>query len=168
MKVRYTKELLEEAVKDCYSFAELARRLGLSPEGSNPKTLKKKLELFNVDYSHFTGQGWNVGLKFKPRKRKKIEDIMTNDSSYQSYKLLTRMINEGIRERRCECCGRTEWNNKEIPLQLHHIDGNRHNNTPENVQILCPNCHAQTDNFCGRKNRITDDKNPNHKKKSSI
>lgn len=57
MKVKYTKELLEENIKDCYSFAELARRLGLKPEGSNPKTLKKKLNEFNVDYSHFTGQG---------------------------------------------------------------------------------------------------------------
>lgn len=57
MKVKYTKELLEENIKDCYSFAELARRLGLKPEGSNPKTLKKKLDQFNIDYSHFTGQG---------------------------------------------------------------------------------------------------------------
>lgn len=57
MKVRYTKELLEDAVKDCYSFAELARRLGLKPEGSNPKTLRKKLEEYNIDFSHFTGQG---------------------------------------------------------------------------------------------------------------
>lgn len=54
-KVQYTKELLEEAVKDCYSFAELCRKIGLIPEGSNPKTLRKKLEEFNIDYSHFTG-----------------------------------------------------------------------------------------------------------------
>ena len=41
-RVKYTKELLEEKVKDCYSFAELCRRLGLATEGSNPKTLKRK------------------------------------------------------------------------------------------------------------------------------
>lgn len=58
-KVNYTKELLEEKVKDCYSFAELCRRLGLKPEGSNPKTVRKKMDEFGVDYSHFTGQGWN-------------------------------------------------------------------------------------------------------------
>lgn len=57
MKIKYTKELLEKNVKDCYSFAELARRLGLKPEGSNPKTLRKKLDEFKVDYSHFTGKG---------------------------------------------------------------------------------------------------------------
>lgn len=41
-KVNYTKELLEEKVKDCYSFAELCRKLGLKPEGSNPKQSERK------------------------------------------------------------------------------------------------------------------------------
>ena len=41
-KIKYTKELLESYVKDCYSFAELCRKLGLKPEGSNPKTVRKK------------------------------------------------------------------------------------------------------------------------------
>ena len=56
IRVKYTKELLENHVKDCYSFAELCRKLGLIPEGSNPKTLRKKMNEFGIDYSHFTGQ----------------------------------------------------------------------------------------------------------------
>lgn len=161
MKVKYTKELLEENIKDCYSFAELARRLGLKPEGSNPKTLKKKLNEFNVDYSHFTGQGWNKELKFKPKIAKKLEDIMTKDSNYQSYKLLHRLISEGVKEWKCECCGLTKWNGQPIPLELHHIDGDHSNNTKENLQILCANCHSQTENFRGKKNRINNDENQN-------
>lgn len=108
MKVKYTKELLEQNVKDCYSFAELARRLGLQLEGSNPKTLRKKLDEFNVDYSHFTGQGWNQGLKFKPKKKKSLDSILVKDSNYQSYKLLKRLISEGKKEQKCERCGNTE------------------------------------------------------------
>lgn len=153
MKVKYTKELLEEHIKNCYSFAELARRLGLKPEGSNPKTLKKKLEEFDIDYSHFTGQGWNQGLKFKPNPAKDLKDIMVKNSTYQSYKLLHRMIKEGIKEWKCENCGNTKWNEKLIPLELHHIDGDNTNHTLENLQILCPNCHAQTENFRGKKNK---------------
>lgn len=42
MKVNYTKELLEEKIKNCYSFAELCRRLGLNPEGSNHKGVSNK------------------------------------------------------------------------------------------------------------------------------
>lgn len=34
-----------------------------------------------------------------------------------------------------------------IPLELHHIDGDRFNNNLENLQILCYNCHALTNNF---------------------
>ena len=153
MKVKYTKELLEKNVKDCYSFAELARRLGLKPEGSNPKTLRKKLDEFKVDYSHFTGQGWNQGLKFQPKPAKTLDSILVKNSSYQPYKLLKRLIAEGRKEYKCECCGNTEWNGKPISLELHHIDGDRSNNTYENLQALCPNCHSQTDNFRGKKNK---------------
>ena len=166
-KVKYTKELLEQNIKDCYSFAELCRRLGLKPGGSNPKTLRKKLEEFGIDYSHFIGQGWNVGLKFKPRTAKDLSEILTKDSTYQSYKLLQRLIKENVKEYKCEICGNSEWMGKPIPLQLHHIDGEHTNNELSNLQILCPNCHAQTDNYAGKKNQIVES-NPNHKKVSSI
>ena len=166
MKVNYTKELLEEKIKNCYSFAELCRRLGLSPEGSNPKTLRKKLDLFGIDYSHFTGRGWNIGLKFKPRVAKPLDLILTENSTYQSYKLLKRLITEGKKEKKCECCGSIKWNGREIPLELHHINGNRTDNRLENLQVLCPNCHALTDNYRGKKNQIVES-NPNHKRVSN-
>lgn len=165
MKIKYTKELLEQNVKDCYSFAELARKLGLKPEGSNPKTLRKKLDEFKVDYSHFTGKGWNKGLKFKPRQAKPLTEILVSNSSYQSYKLLKRLISEGQKEHKCEKCGNTEWNGQPIPLELHHIDGDHSNNTLNNLQVLCANCHAQTNNFRGKKNRKSiDEEFKNHKK----
>ena len=50
----------------------------------------------------------------------------------------------------CEVCGLSEWLGKEIPLELHHIDGKRNNNEDNNLQVVCPNCHSQTDNFCGK------------------
>lgn len=60
------------------------------------------------------------------------------------------------REEKCEICGLKEWQNKPILLQVHHIDGNRQNNELNNLQILCPNCHSQTDNWCAknRKDKI--------------
>ena len=44
----------------------------------------------------------------------------------------------------CWECGITNWNNKDIVLELEHIDGNSGNNTEENLSLLCPNCHSQT------------------------
>lgn len=132
-KVKYSKELLEENVKDCYSFAELCRRLGLKPAGSNPKTVRTKMDEFGVDYSHFTGQGWNVGLKFKPRIPKSLDEILVKGSSYQSYKLLQRLVKEHVKEHRCERCNNTEWEGLPIPLELHHINGEHTDNRLENL-----------------------------------
>lgn len=48
----------------------------------------------------------------------------------------------------CEECGQTSThNNKPLVLQLDHIDGDSDNNYPNNIRLLCPNCHSQTDNF---------------------
>ena len=68
-----------------------------------------------------------------------------------SEKIKKHLYAAGIKENKCECCGITEWNGKPISCQLHHIDGNPRNNKLENLQILCPNCHTQTDNY-GSKN----------------
>lgn len=69
---------------------------------------------------------------------------------YQTFKLHKRLIKEGIKEAKCDICGNTMWNNLPIPLQLDHIDGNPHNHKLENLRILCPNCHAQTETWCGK------------------
>lgn len=55
-----------------------------------------------------------------------------------------------LRGYKCEICGIKEWNGKPIRLEIHHIDGDRTNNNMDNLQILCPNCHSQTENFRGK------------------
>lgn len=70
--------------------------------------------------------------------------------SFSGDKFLRRYLIEK-RGRLCECCKNTTWLNKEIPLTVHHIDGNASNNLPINLQLLCWNCHALTDNY-GKKN----------------
>jgi hypothetical protein len=53
----------------------------------------------------------------------------------------------------CVMCGMgNSWNNKPITLQLDHIDGNSDNNFPNNIRLLCPNCHSQTDTFGSKGN----------------
>lgn len=61
-----------------------------------------------------------------------------------------RLIREGIKRRRCESCGRNEWSGRPIPLELDHINGRREDNRLDNLRVLCPNCHAQTDTYRGR------------------
>jgi len=63
-----------------------------------------------------------------------------------SSKLRKKLIEDGIKKNECEKCGINKWLSKLIPLELHHVDGNRFNNKLENLQILCPNCHSLTPN----------------------
>ena len=66
-----------------------------------------------------------------------------------------RLIKEGLLEDRCETCGLgPEWNDDLLVLQLDHRNGNPRDWHLENLRVLCPNCHAQTESFAGRnKNR---------------
>jgi len=50
----------------------------------------------------------------------------------------------------CWECGITDWNGKDIVLELEHISGNSFDNTEENVSLLCPNCHSQTFTYKNR------------------
>lgn len=50
----------------------------------------------------------------------------------------------------CSVCKQTEWMGKPIPLELDHIDGDSENNQRNNLRLICPNCHAQTQTYKGR------------------
>ena len=154
IRVKYTKELLEDKVKDCYSFAELCRRLGLKPEGSNPKTVRKKMDEFGVDYSHFTGRAWNKNPE-NPIYKGKYLPKLCEHSSLSSSNAKNLVFRLGLKQNKCECCGITEWQGNPIICELHHINGDPSDNRIENLQILCPNCHSQTDNFRSRNRKST-------------
>lgn len=57
------------------------------------------------------------------------------------------LINQKLKEWKCEICNIEKWNEKEIILELDHIDGNRNNNYLSNLRLICPNCHSQTDTW---------------------
>ena len=95
-----------------------------------------------------------LGLEFKIggfAKKIELSEILEGlHPSYQTLKLKKRLISEKVLDYKCASCGLFEWNNKEISLQLDHIDGNSHNHKLENLRLLCPNCHSQTDTWCGK------------------
>ena len=124
------------------SKAYMARELGC-----NPKTINPLLERLGISYE---GNKSGKGFSKESNKYVPLMEYLKISADIQSNKVRMKLLKEGYKEPRCESCGLTTWMNKPIPLELHHIDGNHHNNTLDNFQLLCPNCHAQTDSWRGR------------------
>lgn len=80
-------------------------------------------------------------------KEKLFEILDGKHPTFQPFKLKQLLLKHNIKENKCECCGISEWQGKPINCELHHKDGNRFNHSLENLTILCPNCHSQTENF---------------------
>lgn len=66
---------------------------------------------------------------------------------YQTFKLKNRLYSEGTKTNRCEICNIDSWNGKSIQCELDHINGNSSDHRLENLRIICPNCHSQTNTF---------------------
>lgn len=159
-KANWSKENLEKIVKESYSNAEVIRALGLKEAGGSYSHLKKYLKEYQIDTSHFSGQRWqkNPKLTDEDKMLNKLTDILKENTNYGSDNLRKRLVAAQLKENKCEICGITEWNSKPAPLELHHINGNHYDNRLENLQVLCCNCHAQTDTY---KRRMRVRTNPN-------
>ena len=84
------------------------------------------------------------------RKEQITKNFLTTNSTHTNSCLKIVLIDNLKWEKKCIICGLTEWNNKPLMMQLDHIDGNSSNNRIENLRLLCPNCHSQTDTYCGK------------------
>jgi Zn finger protein HypA/HybF involved in hydrogenase expression len=90
----------------------------------------------------------NLILCYDKNKRYKMAKNLEELTSTNAVK--NRIIKENLLEYKCDKCDIDEWLGNIITLHLDHIDGNNKNNTLSNLRFLCPNCHSQTDTYCGR------------------
>ena len=165
---QYTKEWLEELCLNSFSYAEVLRKAGRKQGGGTQATLRKKIEEYKIDISHFTGQRWQDSpnqTKSVNREKYQLEEVFCKNSP------VTQKVLRGYVERHsvikyecalCKCNG--NWQNGIISLELDHIDGENTNNEITNLRYLCPNCHALTETYRGRnkalKNKMCRDYTP--------
>lgn len=140
MKFRkeYSNEDVRNAAKEVQSMRALLKRLGLKAAGGNYANMKRKLQLLEIDCSHWTGQAWNKDQQLK---------------DWSDYKRASKLKPHLVKERghQCETCNLAEWLGNQIVLEIHHVDGDRTNNNPKNLRLLCPNCHSLTEFWRNKK-----------------
>ena len=136
------KEEIEQWIAEGKTKAQMARELGC-----NPKTINPVLKKLGLEYA---GNQGCKGLS-KPNGRElSLLEYLEKSIDIQSNKVRKKLLDEGYKEHKCECCGLTEWLGEPIPLELHHKDGNYFHNELDNFQLLCPNCHAKTSSYRGK------------------
>lgn len=146
----YSEEEFRQIVQNAVSMTDCCKKVGLSPNGSNGrKQIKKRCEELNIDYKHLQNSN-PVDKNYSYRYDYK--DILIENSTYSSRtRLKARLIHDGLLEYKCAICGNLGfWNNQPLSLQLDHINGVNNDNRLENLRLLCPNCHSQTDTFSGK------------------
>lgn len=134
------KKNIAQWIKENKTKAFICRELKCKPD-----TLDSYLKKMGFEYKGNMGA---KGQKTDLKRKTALEYL--ESTCIKSHTLKNKLIQDGIKEHKCEECKRTKWNGKKIPLELHHIDGDRYNNILNNIQILCPNCHAQTPNNSGK------------------
>lgn len=153
LKVNYSptfsKEELEEAVKNSYCFSNLIDNLGKTKTGAYLRIVKKYILFYQINISHFDPYKKIKENLLKTTKKFPIEYWLKYNSSIGSSDLKLKLYNAGLKERKCEKCNQGElWLGEKISLILDHIDGNNKNNVLDNLRILCPNCNAALPTHC--------------------
>ena len=117
--------------------------------GIHFQTFKRRAELLGV---YKPNQGSKGSKKGPYVNRIPTWEILDGQhSSYQTYKLRNRLIEEKILDYVCSTCGIDEYNGKQLSLELDHINGIRHDHRVDNLRLLCPNCHSQTKTYRKKK-----------------
>lgn len=141
MKQNHKDKISDDRIVECYN---------------NGITLHEAAAELSMSVVSLWRRAKNINLKWSKIKRQSVKKIDLLEilegkhPSYQTFKLRNRLIAEGIKTNTCEICNITEWNGSKLSMQLDHIDGNSHNHLLSNLRMICPNCHSQTETYCGK------------------
>jgi len=110
-----------------------------------PETLNSYLDKMGIIYG---GNKGGKNIKISNDRKTALE--YSKSTCVKSNLLKNKLIEDNVKKHKCENCDLHMWMGKLIPIELHHIDGNKYNNKFTNLQILCPNCHSLTENNSGK------------------
>lgn len=150
----YTKNGLSEIIEKSKTLHEVLKKHGRNNSSNSYKTLKRKIEKWDIDTSHFLTKREVILKNQKNGKLKKYSDdeIFTENSNV-SRQTLKKAFYKYV-EYKCALCGQNEnWNGNIISLIIDHINGVNNDNRIKNLRLICPNCDAGLPTFCRGNNK---------------
>lgn len=129
-----------ECIENEWPKSKIAKALGM-----NIHTFDKLLLDFEIDYKG--NKNGSDKYRLKRDHYMPLEEYLKTTQHPKTATVKYKLLAEGYKDAICENCRRREWLNGPIPLELHHVDGNHNNVDLDNLQLLCPNCHALTPNY---------------------
>ncbi|MFJ4519453.1 HNH endonuclease signature motif containing protein [Streptomyces sp. NPDC088810] len=149
--VKWTREVLEEAVAASTNMCEVLRRLGLEVVGGHHTHISRRIKAYGIDTSHFQlptqrGKPWRA----RTPEALLVEQPVGQVRRIPGDRLRWAMRAVGLPERCARCGTEPVWRGRPLPLEVDHLNGDWRDNRIENLRFLCPNCHATTDHYRGR------------------
>jgi len=132
-----------EAAKSSLTAVEATKKLGCKYV-----TYKKHAERLGVWFTNQSGKGMS-----KPKSKKLTSKDIFNGRTMQTGCVKRILLSENIIKNECEECGISDWQGKKLVCHLDHINGDCHDHRLDNLRMLCPNCHSQTETYAGKNSR---------------
>jgi 5-methylcytosine-specific restriction endonuclease McrA len=145
----------QELLNTSNSFVDILIKVGLDPYNGNHKTLNHRIKEEGFDISILEqNRKKNQERHMKSlleRRTYTLEDVLIENSGFSRKNLKNKILEHNLLPYECCICkNKGEWLGKYLSLHLDHINGINNDNRLENLRFLCPNCHSQTDTYCGK------------------
>jgi hypothetical protein len=150
-EVKWSREVLQEAVAASTTMVQVLRRLGIDVVGGHHTHISRRVKAFGIDTSHFRIPGQRGGSRgaSHPKALLVVQDPATA-RRVPNQRLTRAMVDAGTPARCAWCDNPGTWQGEPLKLEVDHVNGDWRDNRLTNLRFLCPNCHATTDTYRGR------------------